>query len=299
MALSGETAAVPLVRYLKTAFLNRWNLLAFLGASVFAWLSGRPDVLLPLVLAGEVAYLGLLVSHPRFRAAVDAQHAQASRARATQTAERMVRRLMAALLRDLLARFERLRAQCAELRQIALELRHPGDFGTPTPLEGFQLAGLERLLWIYLRLLYTHYALGRFLERTPEKQIQADIRRLEERLGHLPPDEANLQRQRMRKTLEDSLQTSRQRLENVRKARDNFQLIALEIERLENKIRSLSEMAINRQEPEFITSEVDQVAASMIETERTMNELRFATGLETAPADETPALLMASLGQRV
>ncbi len=281
---------MPWVRYLKAAFVNRWNLLAFLGASAFAFLSGRPDVLFPLVLAGEVAYLGLLVSHPKFRAAVDARHAQASRTQAAQTAERMARRILAALPPDLVARFERLRAQCAELRQIALELRHPGDLGSAVPLEGFQAAGLERLLWIYLRLLYTHYALARFLEKTPEKAIADDIRRLEERLARLPPGDTSPQRQRMRKTLEDSLKTSRDRLENLHKARDNFQLIALEIERLENKIRSLSEMAINRQEPEFITSEVDQVASSMIETERTMNELRFATGLET-PADETPALL--------
>lgn len=289
---------MPLVGYLKTAFLNRWNLLAFLGAGAFALLSGRSDVLLPLVLAAEVAYLGLLVSHPKFRAAVDARHAQTTRAQAAQAAERMARRILAALPQDLLARFEALRTQCAELRQIALELRQPDGLGQAMPLEGFQTAGLERLLWIYLRLLYTHYALARFLEKTPEKAIESDIRRLEERLARLSAGDSNPQRQRMRKTLEDSLQTSRDRLENVRKARDNFQLIALEIERLENKIRSLSEMAINRQEPEFITSEVDHVASSMIETERTMNELRFATGLET-PADEPPALLAPSLVQRI
>jgi hypothetical protein len=38
-------------------------------------------------------------------------------------------------------------------------------------------------------------------------------------------------------------------------------------------------MAVNRQEPDFISGQVDQVASSMLETERTMNELRFATGL--------------------
>lgn len=292
-----EVAAVPLLRYLKTAFLNRWNLLVFLGASAFGLLSGRPDVVLPLVLAGEVAYLGLLVSQPRFRAAVEARQAELARTQAAQTAERMARRILAALPRELLSRFESLRAQCAELRQIALELRQPGTLSQPTPLEGFQAAGLERLLWIYLRLLYTHYALARFLEKTPEKEIESDIRRLEERLGRVPPDESDPQRQRMRKALEDNLHTSRARLENVRKARENFQLIALEIERLENKIRSLSEMAINRQEPEFITSEVDHVASSMIETERTMNELRFATGLDAA-AEETPALLAIPLAQR-
>ena len=60
----------------------------------------------------------------------------------------------------------------------------------------------------------------------------------------------------------------------------------MEIDRLENKIRSLSEMAVNRQEPEFISSEVNHVASSMIDTEKTMNELQFATGLN--PVDNEP-----------
>ena len=61
----------------------------------------------------------------------------------------------------------------------------------------------------------------------------------------------------------------------------------MELDRLENKIRSLSEIAVNRQEPEYISSEVDHVASSMLDTEKTMNELQFATGL-TPTDSETP-----------
>jgi hypothetical protein len=85
------------------------------------------------------------------------------------------------------------------------------------------------------------------------------------------------------------LQTLNDRLANLQKARDNYELVKLEIERLENKIQSLSELAVNRQEPDYISGQVDQVAASMLETEKTMNELQFATGLETVEA--TPELL--------
>jgi hypothetical protein len=56
--------------------------------------------------------------------------------------------------------------------------------------------------------------------------------------------------------------------------------LELEVARLENKIQSVSELAVNRQEPDFISGQVDQVASSMVETERTMNELQFATGLD-------------------
>jgi hypothetical protein len=196
----------------------------------------------------------------------------------------------------LLERFESLRTQCLELRQIALEIKHPGKVAVDMPLDEFQLSGLDRLLWIHLRLLYTQFALGRFLQKTSEDQINADIRRLEKRIKDLDPAASGVQDQRVRKALEDNLQTSRTRLGNWNKARDNYELVKLEIDRLENKIRSLSELAVNRQEPEFISGQVDQVASSMLETEKTMNELQFATGLDSLD-DEAPELLRAKIVQ--
>ena len=89
----------------------------------------------------------------------------------------------------------------------------------------------------------------------------------------------------MRAAMQDNLYTNRGRLANLNKARDNYQLFQAEIDRLENKIRSLGEAAVNCQEPEFITSEVDHVASSLLDTERTMNELQFATGIGSADAD--------------
>ena len=55
-------------------------------------------------------------------------------------------------------------------------------------------------------------------------------------------------------------------------------------------------MAVNRQEPQYISSQVDQVAASMLDTERTMNELQFATGL-TDTENDAPELLRAKTVQ--
>jgi len=281
---------VHLGRYLKAAFLNRWNLLAFLGSAGFAVLSGRADVALPLVLAAEAAFLGLLGTHPKFQKYVDAQQAKQQRAQGLRTRQRTLEHITRSLPRDLLDRFESLRARCRELSQIATELKRPGMATSELPLEQFQEAGLDRLLWIHLRLLYTQFALSRFLEKTSESRIQNDIQRLEQQIEKLPPDKDSPRWKRVRRALEDNLETSRTRLANLDKARNNHQLVELEIDRLENKIRSLSEMAVNRQEPDFISSQVDDVASSMLETERTMNELQFATGLDTLE-NEAPELL--------
>jgi len=280
---------VGFFKYLKAAFLNHWNLLIFGGGLAFGALSGQADVAVPLVLAGEAAYLGFLGTHPKFQKYVEAQEAKVSRQQGSQTAEDTVRRILASLPDRTVRRFEDLRSRCLELRQLAGELRDPNRVGVPQPFEDMQLAGLDKLLWIFLQLLFTQHSLERFLAKTNEAQIKGDIARIEDRLKGIPQDD-DPQRQKMRKALEDNLQTSKTRLENYQKAHDNHQLIQLEIDRLENKIRTISELAVNRQDAGFISGQVDQVASSMVQTERTMNELQFLTGLERTDEAVPPML---------
>jgi hypothetical protein len=277
-------------KYLKVAFLNRWNLLLAGGGMGFALLSGHPDVFLPLVTAVEIAYLGLLGTHPRFQAYVDAHESQAVRQQGSVGAQQALDAILKSLPPQSMERFQTLRLRCLELRQIAMAIKNPGMSDSPAMLEQSQLAGLDRLLWTFLRMLFTQNALARFLQKTSEPQIEKDIEILEGRLKAAAalPDET--QRQKFTRTIQDNLQTCRDRLANYQKAKANSDLMQLEIDRLENKIRSLSELAVNRQEPDFISAQVDQVASSMLQTERTMNELQFATGLSTAD-DSVPSLL--------
>jgi hypothetical protein len=242
------------------------------------------------VLAAEAAYLGLLGTHPKFQSYVDAKDAKAARTRQTAGAEESLREIVESLPKESIQRFKALRERCLELRQIARDLKSTTSAETGLPLEDFQMAGLDKLLWIYLRLLYTQYALGRFLKRTKEETIQGDVAELEERLKQVDAEPDAVQRDKVKKALEDNLETCRNRLTNFQKARGNFELLELEIDRLENKIQSLGELAVNRQEPDFISGQVDQVATSMVDTERTINDLQFATGLQ--PLDEAvPSLL--------
>jgi hypothetical protein len=287
-----------LSKYFKAAFLNRWNMLAFLGGMGFAALSGQFEVIAALVLAGEVSYLALLAPHPKFQKAVDAQDAQVRRQDGAEAVQSTASRIMKELPKPLLRRFEDLRSRCAELRQISARMREPVQAGDPPPLDDVQLASLDRLLWMYLRLLYTQYALTQFLQKTNETEIQSNINLLDERLKNLSPNSIDDKepriyddrQQRIYKVVEDNLQTSRSRLANYRKAQENHELMGLEIDRLENTIQSLSELAVNRQEPNFISGQIDQVAASMVQTEKTMGELQFVTGLHAADDDVPPIL---------
>src|SRR5262249_16306291 len=156
------------------------------------------------------------------------------------------------------------------LRQLARHMQEtedPTGLSSNEPFEDLQLSGLDRLLWIYLRLLYTQTMLERFLESTSEAQIRGEIKELEDRSGGnwkagaepaIPPS-----RQNILKTLQDNLETCRARLANLEKAKENYELVDAEISRLENKIQSITEMAINRKDSQFVTGQVDQVAASL------------------------------------
>lgn len=282
--------------YLKSAFLNHWNLLALFGASGLALLSGHADVALPLVLAAEAAYVGLLAAHPKFQKYVDAQNAKNLRAAGSQASVQALRQILQALPSSTLARFERLRSRCLELRQIATDLKRSRGEADHFMLDELHLEGLDKLLWIFIRLLFTQHSLQKFLERTNVERIEVDIKQLELRLKEIDPADNTPIAQKMRRTLEDNLQTCRDRLANYQKAQANHELVGLEIDRLENKIASLAELAINRQEPDFIAGQVDAVAGSMLEMERTMNDLQFATGL--SPLDEDVPDLMVPTRQK-
>jgi hypothetical protein len=238
------------------------------------------------VLAAEAAYLGFLGAHPKFQSYVDAQAAAGERKAKGQTSQLALKQILKLLPPQALARFEKLRSQCLELRQIAADLAHSRAAEVGAPLESLQLAGLDRLLWIFLRLLFTEYSLRKFLERTSPQEIKQEIATLDQRLKSsavVPPTDLP-HAQKIRRTLEDSLQTCKDRLANYEKAQANHELVLLEIDRLENKIKSLAELSVNRQEPDFISGQVDNITGSMLETEKTMNDLQFATGL--APVDE-------------
>ncbi|MEK6237039.1 MAG: hypothetical protein N2C14_20210, partial [Planctomycetales bacterium] len=62
-----------MLKYLTAAFTLPWNLLALVGGTALAVMSGRPDVVLPLVAAAEIGYLAMLGTHPKFCDYVDAK----------------------------------------------------------------------------------------------------------------------------------------------------------------------------------------------------------------------------------
>jgi hypothetical protein len=279
--------------YLREAFLFRWNLLLFVGGAAAAALTPFPDLLLPLVGAAELTYLAGLVSVPRFRAAIDAKVHAAQGATETVSGPQAPPVSLVNMLGGLpaaeRARFERLHARCLEMRKIAAGVRGAsGD--QPGSAEDIRTPGLDRLLWLFLRLLVSRTALERFLQAMNEKEITT---RLEEQRKTLAAAQAGGD-ERVVRSLQDSIASSELRLDNFGRARKNAEFVRIELDRIEGKIQALAEMSVNRQDPDFLSSQVDSAAESMRQTEKTVSELQHLTGLGDQ-LQEPPAILESDL----
>jgi hypothetical protein len=280
--------------YLKEAFLFRWNLLFLLGGAAAAALTPLAPVLLPLVGAAELTYLAGLVSIPRFRAAIDAKVHAAGRgagadAATPQTPPVSLVSMLAGLPSDARSRFERLHARCLEMRGIAAGVRGAaGDQGSGA--EEIRTPGLDRLLWLFLRLLLSKAALDRFLRTMNEQEITSHVEQLRKTLAAAQ----NEKDERVIRSLQDSIAMGELRLDNFGRAKKNAGFVSIELDRIEGKIQALAEMAVNRQDPDFLSSQVDSAAESMRQTEKAVSELQHLTGLADQ-LEEPPAILETDL----
>lgn len=278
--------------YLKAAFTFRWNLLLFLGGAAAAAISPLGDALLPLIGAAEITYLVALSAAPRFRAAIDAREHASRRAAAAPPPidpRQSLEALMAGLDSAARQRFDRLRERCLQMHTIASGVGGRTGQGHRVA-EDLHTPGLDRLLWVFLRLLYSQASLVRFLGATDGADIEQVLQSTRQRVtaAEAGGDE------RLLRSLRDSLATQEVRLDNFQKARGNAEFVAVEIDRLEGKIQALSEMAVNRQDPDFISREVDSVAASMHHTEAAISEISMVDGL-IEDLDEPPPILRRDL----
>lgn len=291
MAVTGRKKA-GWFRYLKEAFTYKWNLLLFGGVAVAALMSPAPDIVLPLVMAGEVAYLAGLTTLPRFQGAIDAKARAEERGLSAGAAppptadkQKKLTDVLGSLEPERRNRFLRVRARCVEMQRIANAVR--GDTRDESgAAHELRTPALDRLLWVFLRLLLSQQALERFLRAADGNAIKVQLDGLiaKQRAAEEKKDE------RILRSITDSVATASLRLENYEKARGNAEFVGVELDRIENKIQALTEMAISHQDPNELSVQVDAVAEGMSHTEQTIRDLQAITGLGS-DSSEAPSIL--------
>lgn len=286
-----DAEIVSALKYIKAAFVNHWNLLGLAGGAAFTAISGQWEVGLPLLAAGELAWLTFVGTHPRFRQFIDIQEHQKIREDDARAAKARMRLMLSSLPRGAQKRFNALMHQCDEMRSITKQYQTAHSDELDATSAELRLDGLDRLLWLFLKLLYTEHSLNRFFETTTIEKIQKEIEQVEARLDREKSRPADQQRSRLIATHEDSLRTCQARLRNFEQARDSYELVKAEQKRLENKIRSLAEVGISKGDPTTLSNQVDSVADSIHETEKTLGELEFVTGFTTFESEAVPEIV--------
>lgn len=292
-------------KYFRKAFLAPYNMLFFFGGLAAAAMSPAPDAALPLVMAAEMTYLVGLSAIPRFRQAVDAEENMKARGESAagsdpgRTADpRLAQLAVEGMLRKLppesMRRFEALRRRCLDMRDIGYRVRAQSALTRDPAAETMRTPALDRLLFLFLKLLVSQEGLRRFLGSTsePELKLRADdIRvRLATAQGANPPDE------RVVRSLQDSLADAELRCENYKKSSKDAEFVALELDRIETKIQALVEMGVSQQDPDVLSAQVNAAAESMQYTETAVSRLQHLTGLEDQ-LDTPPPILDSSLGR--
>ena len=281
--------------YLKHAFLYPWNLLAFLGGAALAAMSPRPDAFVPIIMGLEIAYLTGLTAIPRFRTAIDAKLAARARGGSSEAepstgSHQSLEKILESLPAPALRRFLLLRQRCFEMRSITSGIRGQADHSADSA-ESIRTPALDRLLYLFLRLLVSQNGLDRFLRVTSEKELEAKLVDVRSRLetAKAANDE------RVTRSLQDSLADAELRLDNYKKAMKDAEFVAIELDRIETKIQALIEMGVSRQDPDYLSHQVTAAAESMQHTEAAVNQLQHLTGLADQ-IEEPPPILEANIG---
>jgi hypothetical protein len=282
---------VKIRKYIKAAFASRWNLLGLAAGMGLIMITGQYQLGLPLLAAAEVAWLGFAGTHPSFRRYVAIQENQRNRADDAEAAKTRMRMMLGALPRGAQRRYEALKKQCDEMRMLTRHYQAAQGTEADQTLADMRLGGLDRLMWLFLKLLYTEHSLNRFFETTSLESIENEIRQIEARLKAESERPADQQRDRMIATMQDSLKTCQLRRQNFERARESYELVKAEQRRLENKIRSVAETGFSKGDPSILSSQVDDVTESLHDTEKALNDLEFVTGFSTYEEEAVPEIV--------
>lgn len=225
----------------------------------------------------ELGYLYMLVTNPRFQRWVDAKRLEANQRGWQLRLEQSV----SGLDEDDRRRYRALETRC---RSILLQQQ-----GTNPASLRAQGEGLGRLLWIYVKLLYTRQSIRRVIrEAAPSGEekgtIESRIKTLEGRVAKKDIGEE------LRKSLAGQIEILQQRQAKQREAADKLAFVEAELERIQQQAELIREQAVLSTDPETVSQRIDDIAATLGGTTNWILEQQQLYGKVEDLLDEPPSL---------
>ena len=272
--------------YVRAAFNRRpavrglgevpWNKIVLAALAILG--IGNPGFWL-LGLGGELCYLYVMATNPRFQTLVRAEKLQVERV----SAEGRVVGRLAELSKEGQERFQVLRAKCTEVQSITETIQA----GALAPLDEARWRGLDELLWLFLRLQVSLAVLTRQLGRSDRRSLEAEVATLEQELAASPQAP-----ERLKKSKASLLELKKKRLENLDRAAEARQILEAELQRIEQQVELLREEATISRSPEALSAKIDSVTGSLDETNSWMRQHEgILSELSVDDVTEPPRLL--------
>lgn len=246
------------LNYTKEAFLNPWNLAFLIMAMLTAFfLSGAApwfNIVLIMAAAAELMYLGIVPRQERFRRAVRAQRA-AEHAKPPSQKE-----IFSLLSRPSQRRYARLRKLEKDIQTNYRKL----PYATQGLLES-HLKKIDGLLDSYLTLLYQQERYDYAIQSTTESEVVRAISALRTDME----DDA----ERVRAIKERRMRILEGRLERFKRGRENLDIIAAQLETIEDVTKYIHEQSLTLRNPEEITFQLDTLLNEVEETRASVEEI--------------------------
>ena len=211
-----------------------------------------------LGLGGEILYLYLRASNPRFQRLIQAEELLATQKSWSERVEGVVARLSG----ESRHRYRALLEQCRRVLGMA-ETVEGDSLGNFRDLRG---RSLNQLLGIFLRLLSSRDTIREHLSQLERRTLEREIAELEKRLAAAEPSSA------LARSLEGTLDIQQKRLANHGRALESLAVINAELERIESQVQLIREESAVGARPEALSLHLDTVASTMRETSRWMEE---------------------------
>lgn len=278
---------------LKRSFTWHWHLLGLGTGVAFAVISGVPVLWLPFIVAAEAGYLGFLGLNPRFQNVLKAKGRGGPPPLVTSPAQRF-QQLISFLSPGDVKRFETLQYRCAELLNLRKSMdAKEGDSGA----DGFREGSLDRMLWLFLKLLHQRSGLDRFLGATQRDEIEKELQAAETQLATTQARDkaAQLPEGRLTTSIRERITTIRERLDNHSKAAESLELVNAEIDKTEQQITHLCEVGMTMSDAAGLSGQIDSISASLQSSERIFSQENFSHIFDDEPA---PPLLSGQVPQR-
>ncbi|MCP4147197.1 MAG: hypothetical protein GY757_05550, partial [bacterium] len=248
--------------YIKAAFHQKVNITGLghipvnkilLGGAAILGI-GSPGIWF-LALAVETAYLWFMASNENYHKVVQAEQMDVKKDLWAEKQKRLLRGLDARSRE----RYDLLVHSCSGILNIA-------DSDPLDSEEDMRISGLNRLLWMFLKLLDSLIRISSIVKRTSKKKLEATLQEVSEKIAKEPENSA------LRRSYQGTIDIQKRRLENYLKAEQSKKVIESELERIEMQVTLLTEEASVSSDPELLSVRLDGVMDSLTGTNQWMSE---------------------------